>query len=308
MELRLAEDENKESSTAMSTGGLKLAGGNGENNPSEGSNDDPWDFKKEGKVMESPSISRPIEHDVLTVSSSSPNSSAPTISLYVCLACFAIQIASMIFIASQPAIDLYTNLMKWQLFYGLCELVMIVDVIILNVFDGKKISLILLALFAPNFYPWRRSKHAQKCEGLGVLCTLGSIIAAVALVVCIFSGVKQYGTAIAADDETRKEVAGLMDQVDESGNRYGDMITEDIMINIVEYEQVNGLDAIVIEGSGTITFENDAFINNIGSSVITQLAFVKGDDGTYKIAGVQLGETLLSEYGAKMYWNTIIEK
>lgn len=42
------------------------------------------------------------------------------------------------------------------------------------------------------------------------------------------------------------------------------------------------------------------FVNNVGSSIPTQLAFVKGDDGTYEIAGAQSGETMLIGSGANL--------
>ncbi len=306
MNLRFSEDETIESDNGMSFDGLKLAGGSS-NNISENLNDNPWDFNATEKIMESPTISQAIVHETISESKNDENTKILTISMYICYAVFALQIASMIWIVTQPSIDLYYNLQKLQGLFSLVELIVLIDVIIVQICYKKKISFFFLWLFALTFYPWRRGKYVREGETIGILCTVFSTIAIIVLLGNTVVAFKQYGTALVEDDVTRQEVRLLMDQVDENGNRYGDMISRNVIIGGVVYKKVNGVDAIGIVAWGKVSCENDLFINNMKYSVDTSLGFVKGENGLYKLEIVELGGKELSEYGSGLYWDTAIE-
>lgn len=308
MELKLSDNNDtglRLKGDQWSAGRTELSG-DANMNPGD-NNCNPWDFDGVDRVYETPSISRPIDLDTVDVKKSKKDSLLVTISMYILYVLWILEIVVVVWISAQHPIDVYANMYKFSMLFSLCTLVMFVDLIIVQVYEGRKISLILWALFFSFLYPWKRGKYTGKGEGLGLICSIGYIFSVVGIMVAMYNSYSQYGMTMTADDTTRQEVVMLMDQQNSQGDRYGDMISENIELSMASYEQIQGVECITIAGMGNYTVENNIFVHYIDANFETQLIFVKGKDGQYQVAKVILGDIVLNETGARIYWRAVME-
>lgn len=304
MALKLANDEAQKETS----GGINLSDGNNNQPITEKKNEDPWDFGVEDKPFVVSSSSSAISVETKEEVRSEKAETALKIGKILIYISIVVQIASMIWITSQEPVDVYVNMLKFQAIFGLAELICIVDAILINVLYTKKISLIFIAWLLPFLYPFKRNKFIDGSGGFGTVCCWSSLVASFILIGFITKAVFTYGGLITTfDKETKTAAIELFNQKTEDGRLYEDLITEKIFIEAVEFEKMDGMEVFGFVGYGTVKLEGEVFLDTRNKNVETQLVFIKGDNGKYKLEYVKLGDKELSEYGAVQYWHTVIE-
>lgn len=302
MELKLADEEKKESSG----GGLKLAG-EGETKDVSGNkteNSNPWDFDEEREPIRITSISGTSGNHSAYADSAKAKSNGSNVVLLigkiVVSLMLVLEFALIVWCCIQDKSEIVINLTKFQGFFGACVVVCIIDAILVNIFYGRKLSLIFIAWFFYFLYPAQRNKHINGSAGEGTLFCIGLLIAYAALVGTSFSAVSTYGNSVfITDDVTRKAVAELIDQPEQSGGTLGQKLNQNIYIENAEVQVNNSETRVVIAGLGRHYIDGTGnLIEMEGKSIPTQLLFVKKNaNDTYKLSGAVLDSaTLNSEY------------
>lgn len=307
MELKLANDEKND----KQTGGLHLSGaeeGKGTGDLKEQEN--PWDFDK----PEEPIVTRSIRSSV-TADSSLHGSLTGDVHIVVKLGqiiiyvCMLLMMISIIWIVTQPKIDIYMNLRKVSPLFSFCGFLLVADSILVNVLYERKISLILWAWMLMIVYPMKRDKHVNGGSSWGGLACVGMLIAYVALVANIMTAFTAYGKAVMNEDETvRTEIVTFMEHpVADGGENFGSKLKKNLLIQNVDVATQGNQMIVVVEGNGQYGADKDAFLDYMSKTVATQLAFVKDASGNYQLGAVVLGNVTLSNRNADYYWNTIMK-
>ncbi|MCM1179691.1 MAG: hypothetical protein NC347_05520 [Clostridium sp.] len=307
MELKLADDEKND----KQTGSLRLSGaGEGKGTGGVPEQDNPWDFDK----PEEPIVTRSIQSSV-TVDSGSYGGLASDVHIVVKLgrilvyACMFFMIASMIWIVTQPKIDLYMNTRKISPLFSLCAFVVIVDSILVNVLYERKISLIFWAWFLMLAYPLKRDNHVNGGGPLGGLTCFGMLIAYVAFFASIMTSFSTYGKAVMNEDATvRSEIVAFMEQpVAGTGDNFESRLKQNLLIQNIEVVTQGNQRIVVVQGNGEYGANKDGLVEYMSKTVATQLAFVKDTSGNYQIGAAMLGDVTLSNQYLEYYWNTCMK-
>jgi len=307
VELKLANDEGND----KQTGGLRLSG---EKERKEmgvlQEQENPWDFDK----PEEPIITRSVSSGV-TAGSSSHSSFLGDVHIVVKLGRIVVYVSilfmiiSAIWVATQPKIDSYVNLLKFSPFYSLCEFLLILDAILVNVLYERKISLIFWAWLFGFIYPIKRDKHVNGGSLWSGLLCVGMLLACVALVANFMTALTDYGQVVMNEDEAvRTAVVAFMEHpVTEGGENFGSKLKKNFQIQNIDVETQGTQMVVVVQGNGQYGANTDGFIDYMSKTVATQLAFVRDASGNYKLGGVVLGNVQLSNQNANYYWNTFMK-
>lgn len=307
MELKLAntEENNKEE------GGLRLSGGldkSGTDTRPEQTN--PWDFDRpEGPVTTRSISSSAIADTSMYKSSAGDVHIVVKIGRIIVYVCMLFMLLSIIWIVTQPKIDIYINMRKFSPLFSLCSICMVVDSILVNALYERKISLIFWVWFLMIFYPMKRDKHVNG-EGLwGGLVCVGMLMAYVALIANVMTAFTTYGKAIQNEEETvRTAVAAFMEHPDaDGGDDFGSKLKKNFSIQNVDVVTQGNQTILVFQGYGRYGANKDGFIDYGNKTVETQLGFVKDASGDYQLSGAVLGNMQLSEYYLNYYWKNIIQ-
>lgn len=292
MELRLSEENNMEN-------------GNKENPAVEGF----MDYEQESKGTLSTTIRKTVDLSDVTPVHPDNNQFILLLSSVLLYLSIFVYAGVMIWVSRQPAIDLQANTMQVSWVASLCELFIIVDLVIVCVCYKKKGWLIFLAIVFPVFYPMQRAKHVEREEGVGKLCTCVWAISAAWMLVFMVQAFSSYGLLIAETDaKTRAELAIVMDQTDENGQRYGDMINDKVLLGGGVVESQGDMQMVVLVGSGRVNIDNNYFVLLDDYQVDTQLGFVKNENGAYELQAAIIGNRELAGADANSYWKNVIQK
>lgn len=306
MELKLTNDEN----TDKKTGGLRLSGeteqqeiGNQQNQ------ENPWDFGRPEEPVVTRSISNTGFYD-----SSSYKSKVNDIHIVVKIgriavyACMLLMIIAMVWVVTQPKIDIFFNFMKFAPLFSLCGVILIVDAILVNVLYGRKISLALWAWLFYPVYPLKRDKHVNGASSWGGLVCIATLIVLVAWGANYVAAVMNYGvTIVNRDKAVRDIVAAFMDSpVPDEGENYGSKLSKNFVIQNVDVQTEGNQSMIIVQANGQYGKDADSFIDYTNKTAATQLAFVKDSSENYRLGAVILGKTQLSSYHTEYYWNVLL--
>ena len=306
MELKLANDENSD----KKAGGLRLSGEPEQQEMrSQLNQENPWDFGRPEEPVVTRSISSTGVYD-----SSSYSSTVSDIHIVVKLgriiiyACMLLMIITMLWVVTQPRIDIFFNIMKLAPLYSFCEIVFIVDVILVNVLYERKISLILWAWLFYPVYPLKRDKQVNGGSSWGGLVFAAMLIMLVVLGVNYVTAFTNYGAAILnGDKEVRNAVVEFMDSpVPGGGENYGSKPKNNFVIQNIDVETEGSQSVVIVQGNGQYGVDTDGFIDYTNKTAATQLAFVKDSSGNYSLGAVILGKTQLSNYYTEYYWNKLL--
>lgn len=307
MELKLTNDEEND----KKTGGLRLPGASEQQGMGiQQEQENPWDFDK----PEEPIITRSIS-DGVTAGSNLYSSSVGDVHIVVKLgriivyACMLFMIISMIWVGTQPKINSYSNFMKFSPFYSVCEGLLVMDAILVNVLYERKISLVVWAWLLGFAYPIRRDKHVNGGSMWGGLTCVGLLMATVAFMANFMVAFTDYGATIMNEDEAiRTAVVAFMEHtVSDGGENFGSKLKRNLQIQNVDVETQGNQSVVVVQGNGQYGANTDSFIDYTSKTVATQLAFVKDSSGNYKLGAVMLGNIQLSNQNVNYYWNTLMK-
>ena len=311
--LKLAGNENQVENGLKLTGGenrqksgLNLTGEESQEPKEDKLEMNPWDVEEPIVVSSIPTTVGDGEN---TKRHTDGNEMALKISQIIMYVLMVLCIVSIVWLSTQPVVNLYVNLLKFQWLYSLLSLVMLIDLVLVCVLWGRKISLILVAIFFAFWYPKKRNDHVNGYGGIGGILGISYLIASIVLCGIVFKGFSRYGAIIVEEDEaTRIEAAAMLDQITENGVAMGDVISDNMIIAEARVEEQKGKTVVVLCGAGNIYIEDDVFMLGTEKNVATQMAFVKNSStGEYEIAAAALNDTTLSQYGATSYWELLKE-
>lgn len=307
MGLKLANDDEHENNG----GGLRLSGVSEEQRTNTRmEQDNPWDFAKD----EEPIVTRSISSSAISSSdfhSSQASDTSIIIKITGILAYLSllVEIGGMIWIAMQPEIDVYVRTVKISPLFSACQLMMIVDAILVNVLYERKLTLILWAwLFCP-VYAIKRERHVNSGASFGGLLCAGYIIATLVFIGKVFSASMEYGDVITnLDDTVRYTVVEFMEQpTPEGGETYKSKLDRSFLVDEMDCVTQGNQQVVVIQAYGLYDFSSDGILKYTSFSVPTQLCFVKDSAGQYKPAAIVVNDKKLTEKNIKYYWNTLIK-
>lgn len=306
MALKLAntEENNKDE------GGLRLSGGQekpGTDTQTEQAN--PWDFDRPEESLKTRSVSSTAP-DSSTYKSSAyqihPVVKIGRIVVYVDMLFMIIAMAS---IGAQPKLDIYLSIIKLSPIFSVCELLLIVDAVLVNVLYEKKISLIFWAWLLAFVYPLKRDKHVNGGSSWGGLICIGIIMASVFLASNMVVASLTYGLAIVNVDEAeRAEIKEFVEYTAAEGeDSFGERLKRNFTVENIVVEKQGNQTIMVFQGIGRYSVNENAFLDHGNNSVETQLAFVKDSSGDYQLGAVLFGDVQLSEYYMQHYWENLIQ-
>lgn len=303
MELRLADEEKKES-----TGGLKLSGKENEIDSNHGVNStNPWDFDLDSRPVRSTSVSTTMNAKE-QISSTRDNNIVLVITQIILYLLFALEVIVVIWCCVENKADIYVNLVKKQWIFTVCSGFCLVDAILVNILYERRISLIIWAFLLPFVYPSRRSNHINGSGGIGTIICVAMLVCYFALFGTLFSAMTAYGNLIyIADDTTRNTVTGMLDQTGEDGKTLGSRLKQNMDIESAEIQTSGSSTGIVIVGSGKHYVDNAGNLIEMDvNSIPTQLLFVKNSKGTYQLSDVVLNSTRLGSQYREFYNNSVL--
>lgn len=307
MGLKLADDgENKKNESGLQLSGMSEQ----QRTDQKTEQENPWDFEK----AEKPIVTHSISSSAITDSRSHGSfvNDIPAIVKvggFVVYACILLMIGSMVWVALQPKIDIYITLTKFSPIISVCQVIIFIDAILVNVLYERKLSIILWAwLFCP-VYPIKRDKHVNGGGSWGTLACGGMIIATVATVGNFTAAYMNYGQVIMNEDATvRNAIVEFMEQpVPNSGESFDSKLNKNFQIENMDYVTQGNKNIIVVQAYGQYDFTSDGIIDYTSNTVPTQLGFVKDSSGKYTIGAMVVNDSTLSAGNVEYYWTVLMK-
>lgn len=264
-------------------------------------------FQEVKDVSNTPSISKAIDLRTYTNTAKKETSLLLLIFTFVAYIAIIVKLATIGWICSKDAIDIYFNTMSLAWVMSAVSVVLFIDVIVVNVVYKRNIFLIIIAWLLDFVYPSKRGKHTGQGEMIGTILSVTMFIAYVALILLVGKAVNNYGNIIQIEDEkVRAEAAVLLDQKMD-GVRMGNQMMQNIDIEEVVYGQQSNKDVVILEGNGSIYLQNGNFVISSYKDTKTTLGFVKSSTGQYELTSVTLGDQILTDQHLSYYWEEIMK-
>lgn len=312
MELRLANDEG----TKPVRTGMNLSNEDNLENPLTGrpprtyeEEKNPWDFDMEEEPYVVSSVNTTTSSDFVNTDYGNNEHVALKISRYLVYLFFALQVLALLWACSQGPVNVMVNMYKLSPLFTVSVILCCVDAILINIYGEKNTSLAVFALMLDSFYPLVRNKHTDGHAGVGAVCTVAYIVAAVIMVTQLWSGLTKYGEVLKLEDSTaREEIAVLMDQTLTNGQRLGDKI--DICMHTENYKYIveDGVTYVAFVGNGKYNLEAGNFVDLRSAIIDTQLVFYKEDGKPYQLGAVVFNEQITTDEQTAFYWENVILK
>ena len=298
-----SNNSNQDRGADSTTGGNSYSGTSGTGNSI---NNDPWYY---GAVKETKSISGGFEEDISTYKAATikKTSTVVVVSGIILYVLFAIYIAAMIWVYTTHPIDMYANILKVRSITSLVSLYIIVDAFLVFFLYEKRASLFVFAFILSPFYPIRRNKVINGSGGIGTLFSLVFVISLGALIVKMMGSIGQYGGIMTSlDDNLRTEVKTMLEEPLETGETYGQALSQYFTITDGVLTTEGGQSVLTLTGTGKISYRDDGVFQIEVSPIPTTMVFVKNSSGgTYKLQAAKLNDKPLTDFGAASLWKVI---
>lgn len=302
MELKTEENSSKPT-------GLRLAGADGEEalNKPKAPETDVWDFSQGADTVRITSAESALKRAAKENKYVDPADILIKVMGIVVYVAVILESAILCWTAYQGVGPLMTNLHKFSGLVSFLSLLIIIDAVLVNVLFEKKVSLIVLALTLPFLYPGLRTSHVKGSGGIGNMISLLYFFCLCGFIAFIGNSYLHYGAVLLIEDENSRSIAvNVLDQVTESGETLGDILSETIVIEQVGVQENAGNVVVGFSGQGMLSLDQDVFIKGMTKSVPTELVFVKPSGGTtYELRKAVLNDKELTERGITNYWHLI---
>lgn len=265
----------------------------------------PWDFKSENEPIVISSTNGPLifedenaieENAVLKISK---------IVLYITIAA---TICFYLFLATGNSADIVSKMYKWNMVPSFCNLIILIDAILVSVLYEKKVSLVIWAWFLPFLHPAKRNRHMKGYVGYAGWISFALGAACAAVIGVMLNGFFTYGqVALIEDDTIRHAAISVMEQPITPDVTLGDKLTTNAYILDVEAQNQSNMEVVVFSVLGSTYIENNTFMLTGQQNIPTQLTFIKKSGAsTYELNSVQLNNTKLSSYYLDYYKENIL--
>lgn len=263
-----------------------------------------WELDTEPYVISQSIITEHNAYD--NAAQSHDLSSVVPISCIILYLLYVTTAGAIMWIAAQDSIMLIDNIRKFSPLFSLMNLYIIIDAFIVFFLYEKRASLLVFAFLLGNFYPIKRSQVIHGSGGNGTLICVFYLITVLGLGLTGFKASMTYGGLLVADSSVRQEAVAMFEQIDSTGQTYGDILQNNLTIAKAGTETQNGNTYFVLTGYG------DLSINDEGTFIVgmrtmqTILVFVKDSkNNSYSLVMATLNGKTLTDYRVDQYWSLL---
>ena len=206
--------------------------------------------------------------------------------------------------------DIMKNILKYAVVSSLCEGMICIDAILVNIFYKRKISLIFWSWLFPIVYPVKRNKHVQGHSGYGGWLGVGMLVTGIIFAVNFMVAYMQYGMIMAVEDDTVRHAAvEIFDQPIADGVTLGNKLNSNTYPLAAEIQQQGNEEGVIFSVLGGAYVDNNTFMLTGQKNIETQLLFVKNaETSEYELVAASLNGEILNSYYLDYYKNNVLLK